>query len=47
MREGDQEMNSLDIGTVSQQKYDNLIELFRYLLQVKPSLRFEDAISDK
>ena len=47
MREGDQEMNSLDMGTVSQQKYDNLIELFRYLLQVKPSLRFEDAISDK
>ena len=47
MREGDQEINSLDIGTVSQQKYDNLIELFRYLLQVKPSLRFEDAISDK
>ena len=47
MREGDQEMNSLDIGTVSPQKYDNLIELFRYLMQVKPSLRFEDAISDK
>ena len=47
MREGDQEMNSLDMGTVSQQKYDNLIELFRYLMQVKPSLRFEDAISDK
>ena len=47
MREGEQEMNSLDMGTVSQQKYDNLIELFRYLLQVKPSLRFEDAISDK
>ena len=47
MREGDSNMNSLDIGTVSQQKYDNLIELFRYLLQVKPSLRFEDAISDK
>ena len=47
MREGEQEMNSLDMGTVSQQKYDNLIELFRYLMQVKPSLRFEDAISDK
>ena len=47
MREGDQEMNSLDIGAASQQKYDNLIELFRYLMQVKPSLRFEDAISDK
>ena len=47
MREGDQEMNSLDIGTVSQQKYDNLIELFHYLMQVKPSLRFEDAVSDK
>ena len=47
IREGDQEMNSLDMGTVSQQKYDNLIELFRYLMQVKPSLRFEDAISDK
>ena len=46
MREGEQEMHSLDIGTVSQQKYDNLIELFRYLMQVKPSLRFEDAISD-
>ena len=47
MREGEQEMHSLDMGTVSQQKYDNLIELFRYLMQVKPSLRFEDAISDK
>ena len=47
MREGDQEMNSLDIGAASQQKYDNLIELFRYLMQVKPSLRFEDAVSDK
>ena len=47
MREGDQEMHSLDIGAASQQKYDNLIELFRYLMQVKPSLRFEDAISDK
>ena len=47
MREGDQEMNSLDMGTVSQQKYDNLIELFHYLMQVKPSLRFEDAVSDK
>ena len=47
MREGEQEMHSLDMGTVSPQKYDNLIELFRYLMQVKPSLRFEDAISDK
>ena len=47
MREGEQEMHSLDIGTVSPPKYDNLIELFRYLMQVKPSLRFEDAISDK
>ena len=47
MREGEQEMHSLDMGTVSQQKYDNLIELFYYLMQVKPSLRFEDAISDK
>ena len=47
MREGEQEMHSLDMGTVSQQKYDNLIELFRYLMQVKPSLRFEDAVSDK
>ena len=47
MREGEQEMHSLDMGTVSQQKYDNLIELFHYLMQVKPSLRFEDAISDK
>ena len=47
MREGEQEMHSLDMGTVSPQKYDNLIELFRYLMQVKPSLRFEDAVSDK